>query len=80
MQISSTKDGKETLWLHQSLYRAIKSSIPPEENIVAISAALSPWQRLTVNYAGLDFTSFCGAFERFLKICNFGSALIRQKP
>lgn len=54
VQISSTKDGKETLWLHQILYRAIKSSIPPEENIVAISAALSPLQRLTVNYASIS--------------------------
>ena len=52
VQISSKTDGKQTLWLHQVLYRVIRSDVKvcnqPEEKLEVISAALGPVRRLTV--------------------------------
>ena len=53
VQMSCNKDGEQTLWLHQVLYRIIRSNtkvcIQPENEIEVISAALSPIQCLTVD-------------------------------
>lgn len=52
VQISCKKDGEQTLWLHQLLYRVIRSNknvcIQSGKEIEVISAALGPVQSLTV--------------------------------
>lgn len=52
VQISCKKDGEQTLWLHQVLYRVIRSNanvcIQPGKELEVISTALGPVQSLTV--------------------------------
>lgn len=52
VQISCKKDGEQTLWLHQVLYRVIRSNknvcVQSGKEIKVISAALGPVQSLTV--------------------------------
>lgn len=91
VQISCKKDGEQTLWLHQVLYRVIRSNknvcIQSGKEIEVISAALGPVQSLTVEDSSTSkiFVEHLNAFLSYvisfqLSSTDFYTHLIEVTP
>ena len=91
VQISCKKDGEQTLWLHQVLYRIIRSTkkvcIQPGKEIEVISAAFGPVQSLTVEDSSTSkiFVEHLNAFLSYvisfqLSNTDFYTRLIEVTP
>lgn len=91
VQISCKKDGEQTLWLHQLLYRVIRSNknvcIQSGKEIEVISAALGPVQSLTVEDSSTSkiFVEHLNAFLSYvisfqLSSTDFYTHLIEVTP
>ena len=90
IQISWKKHGEQTLWLHQVLYRVIRTNrkvcIQPGKEIEVISAALGPIQSLTVEDSSNSkiFVEHLNAFLSyvisFLSSTTFYTHLIEVTP
>lgn len=91
VQNSCKKDGEQTLWLHQVLYRIIRSDqkacIQPGKEIEVISAALCPVESLTVEDSSTSkiFVEHLNAFLSYvisfqLSSTDFYTRLIEVTP
>lgn len=91
VQISCKKDGEQTLWLHQVLYRVIRSNknvcVQSGKEIKVISAALGPVQSLTVEDSSTSkiFVEHLNAFLSYvisfqLSSTDFYTHLIEVTP
>lgn len=82
VQISCKKDCEQTLWLHQVLYRIIRSNkkvcIQPGKEIEVISAALGPIRSLTVENSSTSkiFVEHLNAFLLYVTSFQLSSTEI----